>query len=609
MNDQTLPKRADLPVAMTWNLESVYKTNNDWEADFSKVTKMLPKLAAFKGKLTKTGKNLLDALKLRDEIGSLVGKLYCYANMRFHQDTTDAIYQALADRADKLSTDVSAASSFITPELLATPSKRLTGLLARSKELRVYEHEFDELDRQRPHVRSAEIEAILAQAAELASGPDKVFQMINDADLKLPKIKDTATGKEIQLTHGNYASFFLEHSDREMRRAGFEGLHRTFSEMRNTMAANYAAQVKTNVFFAKQRNYGSAREAALGPVNIPTSVYDNLLATVDKNLPKLHRYLELRKKLLGLADLKPYDLYVPMVEGVDYKVSYEDAVDKCLESLAPLGDKYVAALRKGFADRWADVMENEGKHSGAYSWGSYNTHPFMLLNWQPTMDSMFTLIHESGHSMHSYLTRKSQPYCYGSYTLFVAEVASICNEMLLAHYLLKTTQDRSLRMYIINHVLETFRTTLFRQCLFAAFEKEAHEKAEAGEALTPDLLCQIYRDLNQKYYGAVVDVDGLLEVEWSRIPHFYNSFYVYQYATGMSAAVALSSQILTEGAPAVKRYLDFLSSGSSKYSLDLLQGAGVDMSSPEPVQKALDVFEQYIGEFEKLSAAAPVSAG
>lgn len=609
MTDHNTPKRSEVPVDRTWNLETVYKTNQDWEADFAKVTSLLPKMAEFKGKLAKSGKNLLAGLKLRDDIGAILGKLYCFANMRLHQDTTDATYQALADRVDKLSTDSSAAMSFMTPELLAASSKKLAGFLAKSKELQVYAHEFDELDRQRPHVRTAEIEEILAQASELAGAPGKVFQMIDDADLKLPKIKDTATGKEIQLTHGNYSSFFMEHQDREMRKAGFEGMHGTFHEMRNTMAANYAAQVKANVFFAKQRNYGSAREAALGPVNIPVSVYDNLLATVDKNLPRLHRYLELRKKTLGLTDLKPYDLYVPIVHGVDYKIDFDAAVEKCLEAVAPLGNDYVSVLRQGFKDRWADVMESEGKHSGAYSWGAYGTYPFMLLNWHPTMDSMFTLIHESGHSMHSYLTRQNQPYCYGSYTLFVAEVASICNEMLLAHHLLKTTTDRSLRMYIINHVLETFRTTLFRQALFADFEREAHAKAEAGEALTPDELCRIYKELNQKYYGKVVDVDGLLEMEWARIPHFYNSFYVYQYATGMSAAVALAAQIVKEGEPAVKRYLGFLSSGSSKYSLDLLRGAGVDMSSPSPVQQALDVFEEYIEEFEKLAKAEPVTAG
>lgn len=601
MNNATLLKRSEVPVEKTWDLESVYKNNQDWEADFAKVNEMLPKLTAFKGKLAKTGKSLLEALTLRDQIGQILGKLYCYANMRFHQDTTDATYQALSERADALSTEVSAAQSFMTPELLALNSKRIAGMMKKTKGLQVYAHEFDELERQRPHVRSAEVEKVLAQAADLARAPDKIFNMINDADLKLPKLKDS-NGQEIQLTHGNYSSVFLDSPDRQMRKDGFEGLHETFNQMRNTMAATYSSQVKANIFFARERNYGSAIEAALAPNNIPVSVYDNLLSTVDANLPKLHDYLRLRKKLLGLPDLKAYDLYVPMAKGVDYKVEYDAAVEKCLDSLAPLGDDYVNALRTGFAQRWADVMENDGKHSGAYSWGAYGTHPFMLLNWQPTMDSMFTLIHEAGHSMHSFLTRKNQPYCYGSYTLFVAEVASICNEMLLAHHLLQTTKDRGLRMYIINHVLETFRTTLFRQSLFADFEREAHKRAEAGEALTPDLLCQIYKSVNEKYYGAVVDVNGVLEIEWARIPHFYNSFYVYQYATGMSAAVALAAQIVSEGKPAVDRYLKFLSSGSSQYSLDLLRGAGVDMSSPEPVQKALDVFSDYIREFEKLSA-------
>ncbi len=601
MSSHTIPKRTDLAVEDTWDLESVYANNADWEKDFAKVTDLIPKLAAFKGKLAESAASLLSALKLRDEIGEIVGRLYCYSNMRLHQDTTVAEYQALASRAGTLSVSVSSASSYMTPELLATPPETVQAYMLADKELKLYQHEFDDLDRQRPHVLSAELEQLLAEASEVAQTPERVFEMLNNADLKLPVLKDE-NGKDVQLTHGNYASRFLESQNRDVRIAGFTGMHSSYNALRNTLAANYAGQVKGNIFFARAHKYGSALEAALGPHNIPVDVYGNLVSTVNSNLPKLHRYLELRKRLLGVDELRICDLYVPMVKEVDYKISHADARARCLEALAPLGKEYVDTLMRGFDQRWVDVHENANKRSGAYSWGSYSTHPFMLLNWQDSMDSMFTLIHEAGHSMHSFLTRQNQPYCYGNYTLFVAEVASICNEMLLTDYLLKNTEDRNLKMYIINHALDGFRATLFRQTLFAEFEKEAHARAEAGEALTPELLCGLYKDLNERYYGAVAKVDDLVEIEWARIPHFYSSFYVYQYATGISAAVALSQQIIAEGKPAMERYLRFLSGGSSQYSLDLLKGAGVDLSTPAPIQQALNVFENYIAEFENLAA-------
>lgn len=596
----TIPQRSELSREDTWALETVYASDAAWEAEFKKVGKMIPKLLAYKGKLCKSGKNLQEALFLRDQIAEILGRLYVYANMRLHENTTEASYQALASRAATLNVSFSSACSFMTPELLAMPDSKLSGFMRRNKELRVYQHEFDDLHRQRPHVLSSEMEQVLAQAQELAQGPERVFEMLNNADLKLPLVKDE-NGRDVQLSHGNYAARFLESRDRGVRQAAFAGMHGTYKQLQNTLAANYAGQVKSNIFFAQARKYGSSLEAALAPANIPVAVYENLVSTVETNLPRLHRYLALRKKMLGVDDLRISDLYVPMVKELDYKVDYSQARQECLAALAPLGSTYVGSLQKGFKQRWVDVHENQGKRSGAYSWGAYGTAPFMLLNWQDSMDSMFTLIHEAGHSMHSYLTRKNQPYCYGNYTLFVAEVASICNEMLLTDYLLKNTDDRSLKMYIINHALDGFRGTLFRQTLFAEFEKEAHARAEAGEALTPELLCSIYKGLNQKYYGAVVKLDDLIDIEWARIPHFYSSFYVYQYATGISAAVALSRQILAEGEPAVKRYLRFLSSGSSKYSLELLHDAGVDLFSPKPIQQALDLFEDYIAEFEQLA--------
>lgn len=365
-------------------------------------------------------------------------------------------------------------------------------------------------------------------------------------------------------------------------------------------SATYAAEVKLNIFSAKSRKYDSARAKALEGINVPLSVYDSLIETVHGNLPRIQRYLDVRRRVLGLDELHWYDMYVPLVPEVDYKITYGEAQQKVLGSIQRLGPEYAEALGGGFKSRWIDVMENEGKKSGAYSWGSYGTPPYMLLNWHDTLDSMFTLAHEAGHSMHSWFSRKNQPYPYSGYTLFVAEVASTCNEALLAHHLLSETDDPNVRKYILNHQLETVRLTLVRQTLFAEFEKIAHEKAEAGEALTPDALCQIHLDLNRKYYEPAAKIDDAIGIEWARIPHFYNSFYVYQYATGISAAMSLARQIIEEGEPAVKRYLKFLSGGSSDYSINLLADAGVDLSTPQPIQEAFDAFDGYLKQFEEL---------
>ncbi len=601
MTVQTLPKRSEVPVDLTWDLSSIYATDADWEADFAAVTAMLPKVSSYKGRLHESGAMLLEALQASDAASQMLGKLYVFANMRSHEDTTNAAYQALSDRASTLSSKLSAATAYMTPEVLSIAPRRLKTFVSRTPGLKLYKHNLDEITRQRAHTRSAEVEALLAQAAEVAGAPERIYDMLTDADFKLPVITD-ATGQQIQLTQGNYAARFLESHDRDERRKAFEAMLGAYKSFRNTIAASYAAQVKADIFSARARNYGSCLEQAVDSINVPVSVYDTLLTTVEKNLPTLHRYLNLRKRVLGLSDLHMYDLYVPLVGEVEYKVAFEQAKERVAAALAPLGEEYVKALTSGFDSRWIDVMENEGKRSGAYSWGSYGTNPFVLLNWQDSMDSMFTLAHEMGHSMHSWFTRKTQPYPYGNYTLFLAEIASTCNEALLTHYLLKATTDKALRMYIVNHALEGFRTTLFRQALFAEFEKEAHARAEAGESLTPELLCSIFKGINQKYYGAAVDVDELIEIEWARIPHFYSSFYVYQYATGISAATALARQIVTEGEPAVKRYLRFLSAGSSDYSIKLLSDAGVDLSTPAPIQQALDTFAEYLDEFEKLIA-------
>jgi oligoendopeptidase F len=596
---QTRPKRSDVNVEDTWELETIYPTNEAWEADFAKVSAMQPGLTESQGHLGDSAQALLEALKRHDAAGEMLGRLFVYAYMRLHQDSTDNTYQAMADRVTTLANEINTATAYQTPEILAIPQERLDGFLEEEPGLQVYRHALDEITRERAHVLSTEMEGLLASAGDLASTPERVYEMFSTADLKLPNVRDDA-GNEVQLTQGNFVSQFLESRDRTVRSNAFAAMFSAYASYRNTMATLFGAQVKRNIFYARARHYDSSLQASLEPHNIPVSVYDNLISTVNSNLPLLHRYLRLRKKLLGLDDLHMYDLYVPMVPEVEYKVTYDEAQQRIAQALAPLGEAYVAVAKGGFASRWVDVYENEGKRSGAYSWGSYGTNPFMLMNFHENMDGMFTLAHEMGHSMHSYFTWQTQPYSYSSYTLFVAEVASTLNEALLTASLLRTTTDRALRMYIINHALETFRTTLYRQTLFAEFERDVHAQAESGESLTPELLGATFKRLNDTYYGPVVHVDDAIADEWARIPHFYSSFYVYQYATGISASSALAHQILTEEQPAVDRYLQFLKSGSSKYSIDLLRDAGVDLSTPQPVQEALDSFGRYLDDLEAL---------
>lgn len=596
---ESLPTREQVPVELTWDLTTIFKTDADWEADFVRVKSALPQLASFKGRLgLDHGKILLQAYKLQDQLAETLGKLDCYANMRLHQDTANGTYQALSQRVQTLSNEFSAACAYFTPEVLGIPEKELDKWVATIEGLRVYKFKLQELNRQRAHVRSAEVEELLAQAEEVCAGPENVYEQFSNADLDLPYIED-AEGKQVKLTQGNYVARFLQSRDRGERQRAFEAMLGTYKRYRNTFGALYAAQVRQDIFNARARNYNSAIEAALDSINAPVSVYDSLIDTVHNNLPKLARYLSLRKRILGVDQLHMYDLYVPIVEQVEDKYTWEQAKETVFQAVKPLGPTYVEALQKGVASRWVDVLENKGKRSGAYSWGSYGTNPFMLLNWQENMDSMFTFAHEAGHSMHSYFTRTKQPYAYGDYTIFVAEVASTCNEALLRQHLLDTIKDKAVRMLVINDALEGFRTTLFRQTLFAEFEREAHALAEQGGALTPDVLAEIYKRLNNRYYSAGCIVDDLIENEWMRIPHFYSSFYVYQYATGISAATALADMIVKDKEPAVRRYLEFLSAGSSDYSINLLRNAGVDLSTTQPIQKALDVFAGYLDEFER----------
>jgi oligoendopeptidase F len=595
---QTFKKRSDIPMEYTWELESIYAHDEDWERDFQTIQQKLPELTALKDTLAQSGEALLRVLQKRDEIYEVLERLYVYASMRKDEDTTNSTYQGMADRAMQLFVQTSTSSAFIEPEILALPQEQLDQDLQEVTGLALYRQQLFDLNRQRPHVRSAEVEAILAAAGEITDAPDTIFSMIDNADLKLPNITNEQ-GDEVELTQGSYLTY-IRSKDRRVRKEAFEKLHSTFLKQRNTLAATLSSQVKGALFHTRQRNYATNRERALARYNIPVSVYDNLVETVSAHIPLLNRYMKLRKHMLNLDELHMYDLYTPIVEDANDEISYDEARDTIIRALSPLGEKYTGILQQAFTQRWIDVYETPGKRGGAYSGGAYATKPFVLLNFQGKRDSMYTLAHELGHSLHSFLTRSNQPYQYGDYTIFVAEVASTFNEGLLTEHLLKTTTDRATRLALLNHSLEDIRATLFRQTMFAEFEYQIHSNAERGIPLTADGLTETYTTLNRKYYGAGAVIDDLIGIEWARIPHFYYNFYVYQYATGISAACALVQQVLEEGQPAVDRYLKFLSSGSSDYSINLLKKAGVDMATPAPIHQAFQLFEAHLSEMEKM---------
>lgn len=594
----TLPKRDEIDPKYKWKLEDIYESNDRWEQDFKEVKLLAGEIGKFKGQLSQSAEKLLECLRLSDEMLSLNDKVFVYSRMRRDEDNSKAEYQALTDRAMALSTEVYAAVSFIVPELISIPEDVLKGFMDSSKELQLYSHFINENLRQKAHILSEKEEELLALSAEIANAPSDIFTMFNNADIKFPFIKDE-NGEEIEVTKGRYIKF-LESKDRRVRKDAFDAVYSTYGKNRNSLGAMLTSNVKKNRYYSGVRKYNSCMEASLDSDNVSTQVYDNLIDTVSRNLHLLHRYLKLRKKALKLDELHMYDLYVPIVDVPEKNISYEDAVDMVGKGLYPMGNEYLGYLGQGFKSSWIDVYENEGKTSGAYSWGCYKSHPYVLLNYQGTINDVFTLAHEMGHALHSFYTHKTQPYIYSEYKIFVAEVASTVNESLLMKYLLQKTNDRKEKAYLLNHYLEEFRGTVFRQVMFAEYEKIIHSKVEQGEALTTELLCSIYKQLNEKYFGAEVIVDDDIKMEWARIPHFYSSFYVYKYATGFSAAASISQQILSEGQPAVDRYIEFLSSGGSDYPLELLKKAGVDLTVPKPVEDAMKVFESILDELEKL---------
>jgi oligoendopeptidase F len=594
-----LPARSEIKVEDTWRLEDIFASDDAWEKEFQEVKALIPNAKDFQGKLGESAESLYGALQFQDELLEKLGKLYAYSHMRYDQDTTNSFYQGLDDRMKNLYAQAASSLAFIVPEILVIDEETLKGFLNEKEELKLYEHSLEEINLQRPHVLPAEQEALLAEASEALGAAENTFGMLNNADLEFPSIKDE-NGVEVEVTHGRFSTF-LESADPRVRRDAFKAVYETYGKFRNTFSSTLSGNVKKDNFYARVRKYSSAREAALSDNNIPESVYDNLVSTINEHLPLLHRYVKLRKRVLGLNELHMYDLYTPLVKDVKMEISYEEAKDLILKGLAPLGEEYIGVLKEGFENRWVDVHENKGKRSGAYSSGAYGTNPYVLMNWQNNINNLFTLAHEFGHSVHSYYTRKTQPYPYGNYSIFVAEVASTTNESLLNDYLLNTIEDEQKRIYLLNHYLEGFRGTVFRQTMFAEFEHLIHQKAQNNEALTAESLTNDYYELNKKYYGTEdIIVDEEIGLEWSRIPHFYYNYYVYQYATGFSAAAALSKGILTEGDPAVERYIGFLKAGSSDYPIEVLKKAGVDMTSKKPVEDALKVFEEKLTELEQL---------
>ncbi|NLV36905.1 MAG: oligoendopeptidase F [Clostridiaceae bacterium] len=597
-NKNTLPARDEIDARYKWKLEDIYESDSQWEEDFKTVRRMAGEMTSFKGRLAGDMKTLLDCFKFSEKMLALNDKLFVYARMRRDENNSLSKYQALTDRAMALSTEVYASISFIDPEILSIDEELLKKSIDEIEGLSLYKHHISELLRQKKHILSDREEELLALSSEMADAPSDIFTMFNNADIKFGYIKDE-NGEEVEVTKGRYIKF-LESKDRRVRQDAFRTLYTAYSSMINTLSSSLGSNIKKNRFYATVRKYDSSRSASLDSDNVPTSVYDNLIDTVNRNLPLLHRYLQLRKKALKLEQLHMYDLYVPIVEEPPKQIGYEDALEMVKKGLAPMGDCYLKDLESAFKSGWIDVFENQGKTSGAYSWGTHLTHPYVLLNYQGTINDVFTIAHEMGHAMHSYYTNKTQPYIYSEYKIFVAEVASTVNESLLINYLLSVTPDKRERAYLLNHYLEEFRGTLFRQTMFAEFEKTTHALIESGEALTAQEFCRIYRELNERYFGPEVVIDDEIAFEWARIPHFYSSFYVYKYATGISAAVSLSQQILKEGKPAVDRYTHFLKSGGSDYPLELLKKAGVDLSGPEPVEDAMKMFGAILDELEKL---------
>lgn len=593
----SVPERSEIEQEYTWDLESIYTTDEDWEAAYEAVKKRIPDLKAYEGRTTESGETLYELLSLREDVMRDLSQIAAYARMRRDEDTRDQEYQALTARAQSLASELSSAASFIEPELQDLSREALAELVEQEPALSEYEHYFDDVLRMKPHTRSAEIESLLAELGEVTGASGEIYTMLANADMDFPTVENPE-GEAVEITQANFTKL-QKNRDRNFRREVYEEFYDAWEEVRNTVGSSYKNSVKADVKLARARSYESAREAAMDGPNIPVEVYDNLLDTVRENLDTLHRHADLKREALGVDELQMWDLYMPVARSESPDIEYDDAAEYVIEAVSPLGEDYQSRVAEGLESRWVDVYENAGKQAGAYSGGTYDTQPFILMNYQEDIPSMYTLAHELGHSLHSQLTSEHQPYVYSGYEIFVAEVASTVNEALLTHHLLETVEDEEFRLHVLNEYLERFRSTLYRQTMFAEFEHRAHEIDEEGGALTPDALDELYGDLKADFYAPAA-ADDRIACEWMRIPHFYRAYYVYQYSTGISAAVSLSQEILEDGEDAANAYLDFLQAGSTEYPLELLDIAGVDMRSPEPIEDALSVYNEYLDEMETL---------
>ena len=599
MNTKELKTRDQIDSKYKWNIEAMIPDESVISGELETIKKEAEAYGEdFAGRLTESADTLLAAFQKRDDIWRRLEKIYVYARMRRDENNAETKYQAMADQCNSVIAAVSASMAFFTPELLSASEETILAYIDAAPGLEIYRFAICDTMRQKAHILTQAEENILAQMSEITGATNDIFTMLNNADIKFGTIIDE-DGDETEVTHGNFIKFMESH-DRDVRKNAYNAVYDAYKELINTIASAYNYNTKTDVVSARIRKYESARAAALSGDNIPAEVYDNLVAEVHKNLPAMHRYVELRKKLLGVDKLYMYDMYVPLIKLPETSVSFEEGLDIMRDALQPLGEEYLTKMNKGIEEGWIDVYENKGKTSGAYSFGCYDSYPYILLNYTDTLKDVFTIIHEMGHSMHSRYTRDEQPYIYGSHSIFTAEVASTVNESLLMQHLLRTEEEKEMRKYLLNMHLEEFRTTLFRQTMFAEFEDITHKAIESGETLTAEWMCQQYEDLNAQYYGSAVEKDDVIRYEWARIPHFYNAFYVYKYATGYSAATAISKKILTEGKPAAQDYIRFLKTGESDHPIELLKIAGVDMSSPLPVQQAMETFNQLLDEFESL---------
>lgn len=592
-----LRRRDEIPEGDKWRIDKIYETPAKWNEELNNLKEEAPKLKDFEGKLGNK-EDLKAFLLLNEKLSRKLGKLYVYAHMRSHEDTSNPEMQSLVNKIDPYSAEFSSYTAYFVPEILSLKEGTIENFINEDKDLEQYKIYFEMILNEKPHILSKEVESVLASVSDCLGAPESIYSMLTNSDMTFGEILDES-GRKVELSEGNYNSF-IKSKDRKVREAAFKLLFGTYKKYENTLATSLSSSIKNFVFESKTRKYNSSLEASLKPNNIPVEVYYNALKTVDENMDALHRYVRIKKKLLNLDEIHMYDLYVPVIECKKEHLEYKDAISLVEEGLKPLGKEYLDIFNKGISEGWIDVYENKGKRSGAYSWGSYDTMPYVLLNYNYELNDASTLAHEMGHSIHSYYTRKTQPYIYGDYSLFCAEVASTTNEILLIHHLIEKETDKNKKLYLINQELEQIRTTVFRQLMFAEFELKTHEAIENGESLTSEVLCKMWKDLNIKYFGEDMNVDEEIAIEWARIPHFYSDFYVYQYATGYAAASSFANSILSKGEEAVEKYKAFLKAGGSMYPIDTLKMAGVDMTTAKPLKDTFNRFNELLDMLEEI---------